>query len=240
MIFTNAPQAPLHNAVLMEEVSFPFPHTYHPYRLAPGFFSFGTNCTHGIIQLPLRYPRLYNDKDSLAFPNVFPRNRGSDGYGGSPRGRSKEVRVGGQRLFDHLLESVLLVLGLLHPLLGHLLKGLLLLLGLLHPLLGGLLEGLLGSLLPLLRLLGQGKGRNIEKLHIGVHRLLHYLLEGLLLTLDLISRRLHCGYPSLSNLLGCLLSAVYVIAHFLFSFLVRHLRHNTPISPPRDNFETMG
>ena len=135
---------------------------------------------------------------------------------------------------------MLLVLGLLHPLLGHLLKGLLLLLGLLHPLLGGLLEGLLGSLLPLLRLLGQGKGRNIEKLHIGVHRLLHYLLEGLLLTLDFISRRLHCGYPSLSNLLGCLLSAVYVIAHFLFSFLVRHLRHNTPISPPRDNFETMG
>jgi hypothetical protein len=40
--------------------------------------------------------------------------------------------------------------------------------------------------------------------------------------------------------LGCLLSAVYVIAHFLFSFLVGHLRHNTPISPPRDNFETMG
>ena len=185
MIFTNAPHAPLHNAVLMEEVSFPFPHTYHPYGLALGFFSFGTNCTHGIIQLPLRYPRLYNAKDSLASPNVFPRDRGSDGYGGSPRGRSKEVRVGGQRLFDHLLESLLLVLGLLHPLLGHLLKA-------------------------------------------------------LLLTLDLISHRLHRGYPSLSNLLGCLLSAVYVIAHFLFSFLVRHLRHNTPISPPRDNFETMG
>ena len=66
VIFTNAPQAPLHDAVLMEEVSFPFPHTYHPYRLAPGFFSFGTNCTHGSIQLPLRYPRLYNDKDSLS------------------------------------------------------------------------------------------------------------------------------------------------------------------------------
>jgi hypothetical protein len=169
----------------MKEVSFPFPHTYHPYGLALGFFSFGTNCTHGIIQLPLRYPRLYNAKDSLASPNVFPRDRGSDGYGGSPRGRSKEVRVGGQRLFDHLLESLLLVLSLLHPLLRHLLKG-------------------------------------------------------LLLTLDLISHRLHRGYPSLSNLLGCLLSAVYVIAHFLFSFLVRHLRHNTPISPPRDNFETMG
>ena len=61
----------------MKEVSFPFPHTYHPYGLALGFFSFGTNCTHGIIQLPLRYPRLYNAKDSLASPNVFPRDRGS-------------------------------------------------------------------------------------------------------------------------------------------------------------------
>lgn len=57
----------------MKEVSFPFLHTYHPYGLALGFFSFGTNCTHGIIQLPLRYPRLYNDKDSLA---SLPSSRG--------------------------------------------------------------------------------------------------------------------------------------------------------------------
>ncbi len=56
------------------------------------------------------------------------RNRGWGDYGGSP-GRSKEVYVGRERLLDHLLESLLLSLGLLHPLLGYLLEGLLLLLG---------------------------------------------------------------------------------------------------------------
>jgi hypothetical protein len=47
-------------------------------------------------------------------------------YVGSP-GRLEEIRVGGQRLLDHLLKSLLLLLGLFHPLLGHLLDGLLLL-----------------------------------------------------------------------------------------------------------------
>jgi hypothetical protein len=41
---------------------------------------------------------------------------------------TKEVHVGAQRPLDHLLESLLLGLSLLHPLLGHLLEGLLLLL----------------------------------------------------------------------------------------------------------------
>src|SRR3712207_6653992 len=68
---------------------------------------------------------------------------------GSPRG-PKEVRVGGQRLLDHLLESLLLGCGLLHPLLGHLLEDLLLLLGQPYPLLRGLMECLSRGPLPLL------------------------------------------------------------------------------------------
>jgi hypothetical protein len=91
---------------------------------------------------------------------------------------------------------LLLVLDLPHPLLGHLLEGLLLLLYQLHPLLRGLLEGLLGGLLALLRLLGDREGWGVEKLHVGVYGLLHYLL----LPLDLISHRLHRSDPSLRKL----------------------------------------
>ena len=154
---------------------------------------------------------------------------GAKGYGGSPGG-SKEVHVGAQRLLDHLLESPLLGLGLLHPLLGHLFEGLLLLLRQLHPSLGGFLEGLLGSLSPLLRLLGYREGWGVEKLHVGIHGLLHHLLEGLLLPLDLIGHRLHRGDPSPSNLVCCLRSFSYVVAHLL-SFPGSHLRHKVPIFP---------
>ena len=55
-------------------------------------------------------------------------------------GDVEHLHVGVHRLLHHLLEGLLLLLGLL--LLGLLLKGLLLQ-GLLHPLLGELLEGLL-------------------------------------------------------------------------------------------------
>ena len=51
-------------------------------------------------------------------------------------GDVEHLHVGVHRLLHHLLERLLLLLGLL-------LEGLLLLLGLLHPLLGELLEGLL-------------------------------------------------------------------------------------------------
>ena len=50
------------------------------------------------------------------------------GQKSSPRGWPKQVHVGAQRLLNHLLESLLLGLSLLHTLLGHLLEGLLLLL----------------------------------------------------------------------------------------------------------------
>jgi hypothetical protein len=143
---------------------------------------------------------------------------------------SKEVHVGREWLLDDLLESLLLGLGLLHPLLGYLLEGLLLLLGQLHPAFGGLLEGLLGSLLALLRLFRNVEGRGVEELHVGIDGLLHHLLEGLLLPLDLICHRLHGGYPSPNSLIGCLLSPSYVIVHFR-SPSSYHLHHKAPIFP---------
>ena len=162
----------------------------------------------------------------LAPPSVFPRHRGSKGYGGSPRG-SKEVHVGAQRPLDHLLESLLLGLGLLHPLLGHLLEGLLLLLGQLHPLLRGLLEGLSrGSLPLLLRLLRDVEGRGVQELDVAAHLILHHLLEGLLLPRDLIAHGLHGGDPPASDLFRRLLSPADVVAHL--SSLIGHL------SVPRD------
>ena len=66
-----------------------------------------------------------------------------------------------------------------------------------------------------LRLLGDVEGRGVEEVHVGVDGLLHHLLEGLLLPLDLICHGLHRSYPSPSNFIGCLLSPAYVIAHFL-------------------------
>jgi hypothetical protein len=79
--------------------------------------------------------KLCCDKDALVPPKLWPRGRGTEGYGGSPE-RFEEVRVGSQRLLDHPLESLLLLLGPLHPLLVR------------------LLVGLLSSLLPFLRLPG--------------------------------------------------------------------------------------
>jgi hypothetical protein len=67
-------------------------------------------------------------------------------------------------------------------LLGLLLEGLLLLVGLLHPLLGRLLEGLL----LLLGLRGEVGPRGVKELHVGVHHLLDHLLGVLLLPLDLL------------------------------------------------------
>src|SRR5215216_2733145 len=146
-------------------------------------------------------------------PKLSPRSLGAKGYGGSP-GRSKEIRVGGQRLLDYLLERLLLLLGLLYPLLGHLLEGLLLFLCQLHPLLGGLLEGLLGGSLPLLLwLLRNVEGWCVEELDVGIHGLLHHLLEGLLLPLELIGHGLHRSDPSPSDLFGCLLAPACVFAH---------------------------
>jgi hypothetical protein len=117
-------------------------------------------------------------------------------------------------LLYHLLESLLLGYGLLHPLLGHLLEGLLLLLRELHPLLGGLMEGLSrGPLAHFLRLLGDVEGRGVQELDVGGHGVLHHLLEGLLLPLNLIGHCLHRGDPSPSDFFGCLLAPAQVIAH---------------------------
>ena len=57
---------------------------------------------------------------------------------------------------------------------GLLLEHLLLLLGLLHPLLGELLEGLL----LLLGLPGGVRTRGAKQLHVGVYQLLHHLGKG--------------------------------------------------------------
>jgi hypothetical protein len=136
--------------------------------------------------------------------------------GGLP-GRIEEVHVSGQRFLYHLLESLLLGYGLLHPLLGHLLEGLLLFLCKLHPLLRGLMESLPCGPLPFfLRLLGNVEGWSVEELDVAAHLILHHLLEGLLLPLYLIGHRLHRGDPSPSDFFCRLLAPAYVVAHFRF------------------------
>jgi hypothetical protein len=127
----------------------------------------------------------------------------------SSPGRSQVLHVCSQRLLDQLLESLLLLFGLLHQLLRHLLEGLLLLLGQLHPLLGGLLEGLL----PLLRLLSHGQVQSIEELHVRTHGLLHHLLKGFLLPLDLSAHSLHSGDPPPRKLGSRLLFPVRAVGH---------------------------
>ena len=135
---------------------------------------------------------------------------------GSP-GRFEEVRVGTQRLLDHLLECLLLGYGLLHPLLRHFLEALLLLLCKLYPLLRSLMEGLpRGPLAFFLRLLGDVEGWGVQELDVAAHLILHHLLEGLLLPLNLIGHGLHRGDPSPSDLFCRLLAPAYIVAHFRF------------------------
>jgi hypothetical protein len=76
-------------------------------------------------------------------------------------------------------------------LLSLLLQGLLLLLGLLHPLLGYLLEGLL----LLFGLSGHVGPRSVQQLHVRVHQFLHHLLGILLLELNLLGEVLHLAKP---------------------------------------------
>jgi hypothetical protein len=113
------------------------------------------------------------------------------------------------RFLEHLLKGLLLLLGLL-------LEHLLLLLGLLHPLLDRLLEGLL-----LLFGLPGGVGTwGVQELHVGVHQLLHHLLEILLLLEDLLGELLHLAKPFPSTF-WCLPSSVFaVLCH---SFLLPEL-----------------
>src|SRR5215216_5360759 len=92
-----------------------------------------------------------------------------------------------------------------HDLLGHLLEGLLLLLGLLHPLLGRLLEGLL-LLLGLAREVGTG---GVQELHVGIHQLLDHPLGVLLLLLDLFGQGLHGAEPLLPGPFWRLLHLVH-------------------------------
>src|ERR687898_2798060 len=107
----------------------------------------------------------------------------------------------------HLLEGLLLLLGLIA-------ERLLLLLGLFHPLLGRLLKGL-----PLLLGLPREVGaRGVQELHVGVHHLLDHLLGVLLLLLDLLGQGLQHGEPLLPglfwHLLRCTLHpAVFVSVH---------------------------
>ena len=79
------------------------------------------------------------------------------------------------------------------------------------------MEGLPRSPLALfLGLLGNVEGRGVEELDVAAHLILHHLLEGLLLPLDLIRHGLHGGDPSPSDLFRRLLAPAHVVAHFLF------------------------
>ena len=100
-----------------------------------------------------------------------------------------------------------------------------LLLGQLHPTLRRLVEGLpRGPLAFLKRLLGDVEGRVVEELDVGVHGLLHHLLEGLLLPLHLIGHGLHGRDPPPSDLFGSLLSPAHVVAHVLLpSWAILHV-----------------
>ena len=118
-------------------------------------------------------------------------------------GDVEHLHVGVHRLLHHLLQRLLLLLGLL-------LEGLLLLVGLLHPLLGELLEGLL----LLLGLPGGVGAGGAEELHVGVHELLDHLLGVVLLLLDLLGELLHLAKPFPSPF-RCLHSPVCVLAHRL-------------------------
>jgi hypothetical protein len=91
-------------------------------------------------------------------------------------------------------------------LLGLLLERLLLLLSLLHPLLGCLLE----RLLLLLGLAGEVGTRGVQELHVGVHHLLDHLLGVVLLLLDLLGQGLQHAEP----LPGAVLRSCYP-AHIL-------------------------
>jgi hypothetical protein len=93
-------------------------------------------------------------------------------------------------LFGLLLEILLLLLGLLHPLLDCLLEDVLLLFGLPEDV----------------------RTWGVEELHVGVHQLLHHLLGVLLLLLYLLGECLHLIEP-LPSVLRCLPSPVCVLGH---------------------------
>jgi hypothetical protein len=99
---------------------------------------------------------------------------------------------------------------------GLLLEGLLLLLSLLHPLLGYLLEGLL-LLLSLPRDVG---ARGVKELHVGIHQLLDHLLGVLLLLLNLLGQVLQHAKPLLSLFLCLPCCPIYALLGQCFLLLV--------------------
>jgi hypothetical protein len=80
----------------------------------------------------------------------------------------------------------------------------------------------------ILGLLGDVEGWGVQELDVAAHLILHHLLEGLLLTLDLICHRLHRGDPSPSDLFCRLLTPAQVIAHFAF-LSAKRTRHRSHI-----------
>src|SRR3712207_5110909 len=98
------------------------------------------------------------------------------------------------------------------------------------------MEGLPGGQLALiLRLLGDVERRRVQELNVAAHLVLHHLLEGLLLPLDLLAHSLHRRDPSPGNLVCRLLAPAYVLAHSLTSRLnISVSDHIFPMWGPRN------
>src|SRR5919107_629933 len=126
-------------------------------------------------------------------------------------GDVEHLQVGVHRFLHHLLEGLLLLLGLLLE-------------GLLHPLLGCLLEGLL----LLLGLPGGVGAGGAKQLHVGVHQLLHHLLGVVLLRLDLLGELLHLAKP-FPGTFWCLQPSSSTICVHCSSFIARLDTFHVPV-----------